>query len=83
MVCVGVCLQDFLNLVTLSLGEGEQSIRRVGGDGLRRWVIVQNGVDDDSRFCGRVCDDVLPGTSECLEDIMYCGLFRRGGAGAV
>ena len=87
MVCVGVCLQDALDVVAPLLDDGEEGVGRLGGYGVGRGVEVEDGVDYDGLGGGRVGYDVLPcarGGLKFADDIWFACHFstlRLIGAG--
>lgn len=70
VIRVGMSFQDHFHLIVLFVNQSEQGISSVRPDGLRDWIIVQHGVNDDGFGSSRVGDNVLPSARYVLKHIV-------------
>lgn len=83
MICMSVRFKNLVDLIALSLDKRQQGVGCLSGHSLSGGIIVQNWIDDDSCWCWRVDDKILPCSRCGLEDIVNYRLRRYSGCSAV
>lgn len=76
VVGMSVVVEDVGNIVAMFRYLCENIVGKGGAQGAGGWIKIEDGVDDNSLFSLKVCDDMLLGAGFGLEDCLDFGLLR-------